>query len=49
MYIYIDESGNFGLPLKEGSEPYMVFSLLVIPDQKSKHVTCSHEVYHFPS
>ena len=38
MYIYIDESGNFGLPLKAGSEPYMVFSLLVIPDHKSKHV-----------
>ena len=37
MYIYIDESGNFGLPLKAGSEPYMLFSLLVIEDQKSKH------------
>lgn len=36
MYIYIDESGNFGWPLKPGSEPYMLFSLLVIPDQKSK-------------
>jgi hypothetical protein len=38
MYIYIDESGNFGWPLKTGSEPYMLFSLLVIEDQKSKHV-----------
>lgn len=37
MYIYIDESGNFGWPLKAGSEPYMLFSLLVIDDQKSKH------------
>jgi len=37
MYIYIDESGNFGWPLKAGSEPYMLFSLLVIEDQKSKH------------
>jgi hypothetical protein len=36
MYIYIDESGNFGWPLKRGSEPYMLFSLLVIEDQKSK-------------
>jgi hypothetical protein len=36
MYIYIDESGNFGWPLKVGSEPYMVFSILVIPDQRSK-------------
>ncbi len=38
MYIYIDESGNFGWPLKAGSEPYMLFSLLVIPDHKSKRV-----------
>jgi hypothetical protein len=37
MNIYIDESGNFGWPLKAGSEPYMLFSLLVIEDQKSKH------------
>ena len=37
MYIYIDESGNFGWPLKAGSEPYMLFSLLVVDDQKSKH------------
>ncbi len=37
MYIYIDESGNFGWPLKAGSEPYILFSLLVIDDQKSKH------------
>ncbi len=36
MYIYIDESGNFGWPLKVGSEPYMVFSVLVIEDKKSK-------------
>jgi hypothetical protein len=36
MYIYIDESGNFGWPLKAGSEPYMLFSLLVIEDLKSK-------------
>jgi hypothetical protein len=36
MYIYIDESGNFGWPLKAGSEPYMLFSLLVIDDYKSK-------------
>jgi len=36
MYIYIDESGNFGWPLKAGSEPYMLFCLLVIDDQKSK-------------
>jgi len=36
MYIYIDESGNFGWPLKAGSEPFMLFSLLVIEDQKSK-------------
>ena len=36
MYIYIDESGNFGWPLKEGSEPYMLFSVLVIEDQVSK-------------
>lgn len=37
MYIYIDESGNFGWPLKSGSEPYMLFSVLVIEDRKSKH------------
>ena len=36
MYIYIDESGNFGWPLKQGSEPYMVFSILVIHDRESK-------------
>ncbi len=36
MYIYIDESGNFGLPLKKGSEPFMLFSVLVIGDRKSK-------------
>lgn len=36
MYIYIDESGNFGYPLKTGSEPYMLFCILVIDDQKSK-------------
>jgi hypothetical protein len=36
MYIYIDESGNFGWPLKAGSEPYMIFCLLVIDDRKSK-------------
>lgn len=36
MYIYIDESGNFGWPLKTGSERFMVFSLLVIDDRKSK-------------
>jgi hypothetical protein len=36
MYIYIDESGNFGWPLKASSDPYMLFSLLVIEDQKSK-------------
>jgi hypothetical protein len=36
MYIYIDESGNFGWPLKADSDPYMLFSLLVIEDQKSK-------------
>jgi FtsZ-binding cell division protein ZapB len=36
MYIYIDESGNFGWPLKAGSDPYMLFSLLVIEEQKSK-------------
>jgi FtsZ-binding cell division protein ZapB len=36
MYIYIDESGNFGWPLKASSEPFMLFSLLVIEDQKSK-------------
>jgi len=36
MYIYIDESGNFGWPLKTGSEPYMLFSVLVIEDLKSK-------------
>lgn len=36
MYIYIDESGNFGWPLKAESEPFMLFSLLVIEDQKSK-------------
>ncbi len=36
MYIYIDESGNFGWPLKAGSEPYMLFSVLVIEDRKSK-------------
>lgn len=36
MYIYIDESGNFGWPLKVGSESYMIFSLLVIEDRKSK-------------
>lgn len=36
MYIYIDESGNFGWPLKQGSEPYMLFSMLVIHDLKSK-------------
>lgn len=37
MYIYIDESGDFGWPLKEGSQPYMLFSVLVIDDLKSKH------------
>lgn len=37
MYIYIDESGNFGWPLKAESEPFMLFSLLVIDDRKSKH------------
>lgn len=37
MYIYIDESGNFGWPLKPSSEPYMVFSILVIEDKRSKH------------
>jgi hypothetical protein len=36
MYIYIDESGDFGWPLKAGSEPYMLFCLLVIDNQKSK-------------
>jgi hypothetical protein len=36
MYIYIDESGNFGWPLKAGSESYMLFSVLVIDDLKSK-------------
>jgi hypothetical protein len=36
MYIYIDESGDFGWPLKAGSVPYMLFSLLVIDDRKSK-------------
>lgn len=36
MYIYIDESGDFGWPLKEGSQPYMLFSVLVIEDLKSK-------------
>jgi FtsZ-binding cell division protein ZapB len=36
MYIYIDESGDFGWPLKTGSEPYMLFCLLVIDDKKSK-------------
>jgi FtsZ-binding cell division protein ZapB len=36
MYIYIDESGDFGWPLKTGSEPYMLFCLLVIDDRKSK-------------
>jgi hypothetical protein len=36
MYIYIDESGNFGWPLKAGSEPHMLFSVLVIDDYKSK-------------
>ena len=36
MYIYIDESGNFGWPLKSGSEPFMLFSVLVIEDQVSK-------------
>jgi len=36
MYIYIDESGNFGWPLKAGREPYMLFSILVIEDQASK-------------
>jgi hypothetical protein len=36
MYIYIDESGNFGWPLKDGSEPFMLFSVLVIDDLKSK-------------
>jgi len=37
MYIYIDESGNFGWPVGRASEPYMVFSILVIPDQRSKN------------
>jgi len=36
MYIYIDESGDFGWPLKAGSQPYMLFSVLVIDDKKSK-------------
>jgi hypothetical protein len=36
MYIYIDESGNFGWPLKASSEPYMLLSVLVIDDLKSK-------------
>jgi hypothetical protein len=43
MYIYIDESGNFGWPLKARSEPYMLFSVLVIEDRKSKH-TIAQEV-----
>jgi len=36
MYIYIDESGDFGWPLTKDSQPYMLFSVLVIEDQKSK-------------
>jgi hypothetical protein len=36
MYIYIDESGNFGWPLKTRSEPYMLFCVLVVDDRKSK-------------
>lgn len=36
MYIYIDESGDFGWPLKKGSQPFMLFSVLVIEDLKSK-------------
>jgi hypothetical protein len=37
VYIYIDESGDFGWPLKERSQLYMLFSVLVIEDLKSKH------------
>jgi len=37
MYIYIDESGNFGWPLKAASESYMLFCLLVIDDKTSKN------------
>lgn len=36
MYIYIDESGDFGWPLEEGRQPYMLLSVLVIDDQQSK-------------
>jgi len=36
MYIYIDESGNFGWPLKSGSEPYMLFCVLVIDGLRAK-------------
>jgi hypothetical protein len=40
MYIYIDESGDFGWPLKAGSQPYMLFCLLVVDDRKSKQAIC---------
>lgn len=36
MYIYIDESGDFGWPITANSEPYMMFTLLVINDYRSK-------------
>jgi hypothetical protein len=36
MYIYIDESGDFGWPFEEGRQPYMLLSVLVIDDLKSK-------------
>jgi len=36
MYIYIDESGDFGWPLEEGRQPYMLLSVLVIDDRQSK-------------
>ena len=36
MYIYIDESGNFGWPCKSNSDPFMIFAVLLIPDEKSK-------------
>ncbi len=36
MFLYIDESGNFGWPLRAGSEPFMLFTILLIEDRQSK-------------
>ena len=37
MYFYIDESGNLGWPLRKNSESFMLFTILLIEDRKSKN------------